>query len=1246
MRRFSKIMGEILLILLILFILLLGIARTFFPNVDQYKPYFEKRASIILNYPVHIGKIQTARSGLYPVLSMEDVEILDRKTTSTHLHIKRLKISVDVISSLFHRQLVPASITVLSTHFQIHRIDPHTLAVNDIPLPIEENTTPGADIGSMILWLQQRGRIRLEGISVDWENKQGRLFKVTDLTIVLRNGFLGRKVVGIATLLGKEPARFRFVLNFSGKGTQKEQIRAQLYIFIKQLDLTPWLDNKVLYGLQLKQSTLDHLQLWATWENNQWQSLQAIFQLEQMLLESTEHKQDTDINQASANIAWQRTHDGFSFAANKIKLIQNQQAWPLTKLSMQQTATTQIYTADQLDLKQLQTLANTTSLLPDTLKTQLGAIQPEGKLTHFLLRRGISILNSHAQLSMSTTFSALKIRPWKKMPGIDGLQGSIQLASNAGDLSISGENALEVNMPNWFNHPFTLNQYHGRIQWIQQADGLKLQASDIRFADKHLGVNANLNMWISPQNTPYVQLLAAYTEQNASYIRDYVPTELIHTNHSLSTWLTEAFPAGDSVNGEILLQGPLTHFPYDDHTGRFEASAHVKNMLFNYKTGWPPITHLNADALFDGRSLNIQTPPVPLQTTHMRGMIACPILDKAAYASKQICLEHVGESKQISPINQNISLWSEHPQQAQIFEALIDTATAQIPDLAHAELAVQGNVKADMQDGLRFIAQSPLKKILDKGLEKLTLKGGMQFSLGLHIPLHPRDSPKTTTVNGHVTLSPHGKLDIPLWNIHLTDLYGGFAFTENSLSSKQLTAKWLEQPLTAHIDTQHTDTDTHTIRINIKGHTTVEDLQKIYDLNFLKNKVTGKTNYTALLQLRHTMGSLSQTIFSVDSNLRGIDISLPEPLKKSSAEVRPTHVKVKESNESLNIDIAQFTASDEPLLSAHVIQQLQPDQWSIDVDSPTIAGQLIIPTPLSRPLEGNFTRFRLNPSDTKKTININPGDIPPLNLRFKNFYYGDKPFGTVSLLTSSGKNVLEVRQLSVDLADTYLLATGRWQQIDKDRQQTTLSGDLNSNNIGAALKTWQVTSSIVKGSGKMAFALSWPTAPYDLNTKELNGRFSLAFNQGNIINISAYQEAEMGIGRILNLLSLQSIPRRLSLDFGDLLDKGFVFDDMSGDFVMQNGNAITNNGVLNGPIAKIKITGRIGLGHKDYDLTMTTIPYVTSSLPLAATIVGGPIVGAATWLGNKVFGGVVNKIVGKTYRIKGSWDKPIVETAW
>ena len=988
--KIFKIVGEILLILLVLLAVTLGITRSFFPHIDSYKPYFEKWASDALHQPVKIGKIQAEWKGLHPVVSMDQVDILTTRSAVPLLHVQRLQVGANVIESILQRRLVPSSIAVLGAHMRVHRVDANILDVNGVPLPIKASEASEMDVGEIIAWLLSRGQIRLEEVDLDWIDQSGQLFQMTHLTAVLSNRFSSHQVMGTAILLASMPTRFRFVININKKGSDADQIRADCFLFIKNLDLTPWVKNKPLYGVQIDQGTLSRLRLWAVWDNNQWQQFQALFGLEQAIL-TTEHlNKPLHLNQLAANAVWQRQPDGFSFAADQIKLVTNQQSWPLTQLSMQQSQApdaplVQLFQADKLDLNQLQKLAENITSIPDTLKTNISAISPKGNLSHILVRRELPAVGD-TFVSVGANFSQLKTSAWQKIPAVEGLQGSAHVTSNAGDVQLDG-NSLALDAPFWFAHPFALAQYHGRVQWITQEDSLKIQATDMAFADANLGIRAQFDLWLPKQSTPYIQLLAAFSEQDASHLKDYVPVRLLRTNNGLSQWLTEAFTAGDSVDGQVILQGPLANFPFDDHTGQFEASLQVKNMQLNYKTGWPSIFQLNAEALFNGRSLDIQA------------------------------------------------------SQATIMDASVNNLTAQIPDLAHAELDAAGDIQTDMKNGLQFIAKSPLQKTIGEGLENLALDGAMQLGLQLHIPLH--QGKETSTVQGDALILPKGKLSLPAWGINLTDLSGVFKFTENSLSATQLLAKWLGQPVNIVIQTQSGKTDNRTISAQINGHATIAKIQKEYGLDFLKDKVSGETDYVASLQISQK-GGHPQTTFSVDTNLQGIAISSPSILQKSANEKRATYAQIKspekgsfnllvqyakkisaaitfaqnekktwdllggdirlgekpaefQTTSGLVIDgylsqlawtditqyvsplfnksstkqapslhvrkidlrINQFTAFGLTLLSTNIQAQPNLNSWAIGINSPTIVGNLNIPNNLSQPIVGNFERFRI-----------------------------------------------------------------------------------------------------------------------------------------------------------------------------------------------------------------------------------------------------------------------------------------------
>lgn len=164
----------------------------------------------------------------------------------------------------------------------------------------------------------------------------------------------------------------------------------------------------------------------------------------------------------------------------------------------------------------------------------------------------------------------------------------------------------------------------------------------------------------------------------------------------------------------------------------------------------------------------------------------------------------------------------------------------------------------------------------------------------------------------------------------------------------------------------------------------------------------------------------------------------------------------------------------------------------------------------------------------------------------------------------------------------------------------------------------------------------------DFSLANVNGTLNLDIKKGQMLNLKPTA------GRLFGLLSLQTLPRRLSLDFRDLFSKGFSFDHIDGIFTLENGNAYTNNLSMRGPSANIIVTGRTGLRTQDYDQIVTVTPQVSNSLPVASALFGpiGVGVGAVIFLAGEMFDSIpeqIDKLLRYQYSITGSWDDPVVE---
>ena len=74
----------------------------------------------------------------------------------------------------------------------------------------------------------------------------------------------------------------------------------------------------------------------------------------------------------------------------------------------------------------------------------------------------------------------------------------------------------------------------------------------------------------------------------------------------------------------------------------------------------------------------------------------------------------------------------------------------------------------------------------------------------------------------------------------------------------------------------------------------------------------------------------------------------------------------------------------------------------------------------------------------------------------------------------------------------------------------------------------------------ITYAFDWPGAPEQLKLAKLNGQMSATIRDGRIIELSKETEEKLGLGRLLSVLSLQTIPS----GFGRLMIRSFKSDVM------------------------------------------------------------------------------------------------------
>jgi uncharacterized protein (TIGR02099 family) len=292
----------------------------------------------------------------------------------------------------------------------------------------------------------------------------------------------------------------------------------------------------------------------------------------------------------------------------------------------------------------------------------------------------------------------------------------------------------------------------------------------------------------------------------------------------------------------------------------------------------------------------------------------------------------------------------------------------------------------------------------------------------------------------------------------------------------------------------------------------------------------------------------------------------------------------------------------------------------------------------------NLERLQLQPPGSeqtrKETPDPRPADIPDLQVTIGSLVYGNADLGNFEMLAEKQADAsLAIKQLSVSSGMLKLSATGNW-GIEKGEQRSSIDLVISDGDMEKLLKSFDYEKSIKDGQLQGSMQVTWSGAPWMFSPERVDGRVRLSIKDGQLLDVQPG-----ATGRVLGLLSVSSLPRRLTLDFSDLFADGFSFDVIEGSFLVDSGNAYTNDLIVDGPAARIEISGRVGLVDRDYDQLVSVTPYIKSGLSLAGALAGGPAVGAVmivaeTLLKDKL--DPLNKLARKQYTVTGPWTDPVV----
>jgi uncharacterized protein (TIGR02099 family) len=202
---------------------------------------------------------------------------------------------------------------------------------------------------------------------------------------------------------------------------------------------------------------------------------------------------------------------------------------------------------------------------------------------------------------------------------------------------------------------------------------------------------------------------------------------------------------------------------------------------------------------------------------------------------------------------------------------------------------------------------------------------------------------------------------------------------------------------------------------------------------------------------------------------------------------------------------------------------------------------------------------------------------------------------------------------------------------------TQLDFKLDLTEPGQILSTFGIQGALAGGAGSLAGRIGWDGSPLALHYPSMTGSVDIELKRGQFL------KTDPGIAKLIGVLNLQSLPRRLSLDFRDLIAEGFSFDEIKGVARLEAGVARTDAFAMRGVQALIDIRGEANLAEETQHLNIRVRPEMNAGLAsLAYAAMANPAVGLGTFLAQLALRKPIRDIFTYEYEVRGSWTDPSV----
>ena len=267
-----------------------------------------------------------------------------------------------------------------------------------------------------------------------------------------------------------------------------------------------------------------------------------------------------------------------------------------------------------------------------------------------------------------------------------------------------------------------------------------------------------------------------------------------------------------------------------------------------------------------------------------------------------------------------------------------------------------------------------------------------------------------------------------------------------------------------------------------------------------------------------------------------------------------------------------------------------------------------------------------------------PSDLFDFRIRSQSLAYNDMSFNDLKIDARQVGDTLYIDDFGLRRDKITVTGKAQWDyDASSGTHLSSLTAVAEGDKFGQAIAGLGFGDTMEDGTLKFNGGFTWDAPLLAISLENLHGDARIKVEDGILNNVSP------GGGRFVGLLSLSAIPRRLSLDFSDVLIKGMEFERISGNYRLDNGILFTDDMKMDGPAARFKISGNTGIIDRNYDQIIRVTPKIRQTLPIIGAVAVGTTVGWGLLLLQNLFKDSIDDAVEIEYKVTGSWDDPQIE---